>query len=135
MRTSSHATTSTREPSLPVSHLEPEISLRRRRSVILGLPDDDERRAASMPGMANTTTDERASADQVRRYAEQIRAAARDTGVTDVRLLDNGTLVIHSDDKGYRDVIELGLRVDDIVGTYVHIITDDAPAAEGARPL
>jgi len=88
-----------------------------------------------MPGMANTTTDERASADQVRRYAEQIRAAARDTGVTDVRLLDNGTLVIHSDDKGYRDVIELGLRVDDIVGTYVHIITDDAPAAEGARPL
>ena len=85
--------------------------------------------------MAHTTTDERASADRARRHAEQIRAVARDAGVTDVRLLDNGTLVIHSDDKGHLDVIKLGLRVDDIVGTYVHLITDDAPAAESARPL
>ena len=85
--------------------------------------------------MVRISVADRAIADQVRRQAEQIRAAARDIGATDVRLLDNRTVLIHAEDEGYRDVIELGLRVDEIVGTYVHIITDDAPAAEGARPL
>lgn len=88
-----------------------------------------------MSEVADTTVDARASADQVRRHADAIRAAAHDLGLSDVRMLDTGTVVIHSEDEGYHDVIELGLVLDEIVGTYVHIITDDVPAAEGARPL
>lgn len=86
--------------------------------------------------MADTTiTDRRASADEVRANADALKNAARDVGVTDVGVLDDGTLVVHSDDEGLRQVIDLVGRARQIVGGYVHVITDDVPAAEGARPL
>jgi hypothetical protein len=88
-----------------------------------------------MSDMANTAIDDRASAEQVREHADELRAAAHEIGVTDVRLLDNGVVVVHSDDPGYRHVIALVGRARDIVGSYVHVITDDVPAAVGAPPL
>lgn len=89
----------------------------------------------TMSVMAHTTVQDRASADDVRAHATELLAAAREAGVTDVRLHDDGTVVVHSDALGYRQVIALGLRARDIVGSYVHIITDDVQAAAGARPL
>jgi hypothetical protein len=86
--------------------------------------------------MADTaTTDRRASADEVRANADALKRVARDVGVTDVRILDDGTLVVHSDDDGLREVIALVGRARAIVGSYVHVITDDVPAAAGARAL
>lgn len=77
----------------------------------------------------------RAAADEVRAHADAVRQAAHECGATDVRLLDDGTLVVRSDDLGYRHVIALVGRAREIVGGYVHVITDDVPAAADARPL
>lgn len=86
--------------------------------------------------MTDTTiTDRRASADEVRANADALKSAARDVGVSDVGILDDGTLVVHSDDDGLRQVIDLVGRARQIVGSYVHVITDDVPAAEGASRL
>lgn len=82
-----------------------------------------------------TTTDRRASADEVRAHADALKNAAHEAGLTDVRILDDGTLVVHSDDEGLRQVIDLVGRARRIVDSYVHVITDDVPAAEGAHPL
>jgi hypothetical protein len=95
-----------------------------------------QRDGGSIGAMADTTiTDRRASADEVRANADALKNAARDVGVTDVRILADGTLVVHSDDEGLRQVIALVARARGIVGSYVHVITDDVPAAEGARSL
>jgi hypothetical protein len=85
--------------------------------------------------MANSTPDQRASADQVREHAAAVRQAAHDVGATDVRLLDSGTVVIHSEVDDYSQVLALVRRARRIVGQYVDVITDDVPAAVGARPL
>lgn len=86
--------------------------------------------------MADTTTADRgASAEEVRVHADALKRAAREVGVSDVRILDDGTLVVHSEDQGVREVIALVGRARPIVGWYVHVITDDVPAAEGALPL
>ncbi len=86
--------------------------------------------------MANTTTtDRRASAEQVRASAQDIKRAAAEVGVSDVRLHDDGTLVVHSEDPGLREVLALVKRARQLVGVYVHVITDEVPAAKGAQPL
>lgn len=82
-----------------------------------------------------TTTDRRASPDEVRANAHALKHIAREVGVTDLRILDDGTLVVHSDDQGPREVIALVGRARGIAGSYVHVITDDVAAAEGPRPL
>ena len=85
--------------------------------------------------MTKTVTDTRATASTVRCHADAIRAAAHESGVSDVRLLDDGTVVVHSDGDDYSQVLALVRRARRIVGQYVDVITDDVPAAEGARPL
>lgn len=85
--------------------------------------------------MARIAVDDRASAEQVREHVPEILAAARAAGVSNVRLHDDGTLVVRSDDPGYQQVIGLAGRAREIIGVYVHVITDDVPAAAGARPL
>lgn len=88
-----------------------------------------------MSYMTDVTSDERASAAQVRAHADQLHAAAHAAGLSNVRMHDDGTLVVHSPDPGYRQVVDLVRRARAITGTYVHVITDNVPAAEGARPL
>lgn len=86
--------------------------------------------------MARTTAaDRKASADDVRAHVEELRQLAAEVGVTDVRLRDNGSVVVHSDEPGYRQVIELTKRLSPIVGCYVHVITDDVPGAADAEAL
>lgn len=52
-----------------------------------------------------------------------------------MRLRSDGTLVVHSSGPGYRSVTRLAAAASDIVGTHVHVITDDVPAAADAREL
>ncbi|QBI18326.1 hypothetical protein ER308_01225 [Egibacter rhizosphaerae] len=85
--------------------------------------------------MTDVTSYERATAEQVRAHADQLRAAAQAAGLSNVRIRDDGTLVVHSPDPGYRQIFDLADRAEDIVGCYVHVIGDNVPAAEGARPL
>lgn len=82
-----------------------------------------------------SATDRKATAEEVRAYRQAIRQFATRNRFTDPRLRDDGTIVVHSEDPGYRAVLELSGFASSIVGTYVHVITDDAPAALGAQPL
>jgi len=47
----------------------------------------------------------------------------------------DGTVVVHSDEPGYRAVTRLSSALSELVGTYVHVITDDVPGADNAREL
>jgi hypothetical protein len=89
-----------------------------------------------MASMARATVaDRKASAAEVRAHADTLRQLAAEVGVTDVRLHANGTVVVHSEAPGYRQVIELAKRISPVVGCHVHIITDDVPAAADAQAL
>jgi predicted NBD/HSP70 family sugar kinase len=81
------------------------------------------------------TTDRKASAAEVRAHAESLRRIAQEVGVTDPRLRDDGTVVVHSEHPGYRDAVALSQRLSDLVGCYVHVITDDVPGAVDALPV
>lgn len=85
--------------------------------------------------MSEPTTEDRASAEMVRAHAQALRDAAHRAGVTDVRLRDDGALVVHATAPGYRQVIDLVGRARMITGAYVHVVTDDGPGIEGVRPL
>ena len=77
----------------------------------------------------NVVADRKATAAEVRVHAAAIRELAHRTGLGQPQLRDDGTLVVHSDEAGYRAVNRLSGEASRIVGTYVHVITDDAPAA------
>lgn len=79
--------------------------------------------------------DRKATSEEVRGHAETIRQLARKLGLGAPRLRDDGTLVIHSDDLGYRDANRFSAVASRVVGAYVHVITDDVPAAASARDL
>jgi hypothetical protein len=86
-----------------------------------------------MAAMARTTTaDRKASAAEVRAHADQVRRLATEVGVTDPRLRADGTVIVHSEQPGYRDVVRFSRRVSEAVGCYVHVITDDAPGVRDA---
>lgn len=85
--------------------------------------------------MAEPTTEDRASAAVVRTHADALRHAAHQAGLTDVRLRDDGALVVHAPEPGYRQVLDLVGRAREVTGSYVHVVTDDGPGAEDARPL
>ncbi|MDP9021427.1 MAG: hypothetical protein M3N57_01740 [Actinomycetota bacterium] len=82
-----------------------------------------------------TTTDRKASAEEVRKHAKALRALAAELGVDPVRVRDDGTVVVHADEPGYRQALEASARASALVGTYVHVITDDVPGAVDAQEL
>jgi hypothetical protein len=82
-----------------------------------------------------TTTDRKASADEVRKHAHALRAVAAELGVAPVAVRDDGTVVVHVDDPGYRQALDMSARATELVGVYVHVITDDVPGAADAREL
>lgn len=82
-----------------------------------------------------TTTDRKASAGEVRKHAAALRAVAAELGVAPVAVRDDGTVVVHADDPGYRQALDMSARASELVGVYVHVITDDVPGAADAREL
>jgi hypothetical protein len=86
--------------------------------------------------MVNTTTsDRKATAAEVRAHAQALRGLAAGSGLEAPRLRDDGTLVVRSSEPGYRLVLEFAGLAAAEVGAYVHVITDDAPAARATSPL
>jgi biotin operon repressor len=51
------------------------------------------------------------------------------------RLRDDGTVVVHSHDKGYRTVARLSAMASELIGSQIHVITDDVPGADDAPAL
>lgn len=86
--------------------------------------------------MANTaTTDRKATADEVRAHAQTLRGLAARSGLEAPRLRDDGTIVVRNSEPGYRRVLEFAGQAATEVGAYVHVITDDAPAARATSNL
>ena len=77
--------------------------------------------------------DRRASAREVSSHAADVRRLVAVVGLTDPRLRDDGTIVVHSDESGYRAVTRLSAILSELVGAYVHVITDDVPGAGAVR--
>lgn len=89
-----------------------------------------------MGGMAKaTSTDRKATVAELRAHADVVRRVAMETGVSDLRLRDDGALVVYSPKPGYGQVITLSRRLTEFVGAYVHVISNDAPAAASASAL
>lgn len=89
-----------------------------------------------LPVMPRTTaTDRKASADEVRTHTSALRELGSQIGVGPVRVRDDGTVVVHADKPGYRQALEFSARATDLVGSYVHVITDDVPGAARAEEL
>ncbi|MBW3576627.1 MAG: hypothetical protein KY462_02580 [Actinobacteria bacterium] len=82
-----------------------------------------------------TTTDRKASAEEVRKHADGLCSMAAELGVAPVGVRDDGTVVVHADEPGYRQALEMSERASALVGSYVHVITDDVPGAVDAQEL
>ncbi len=86
--------------------------------------------------MANpTVVDRKATSFEVESHAGAIRQLATNLGLSDPRLRSDGAMVVHSEEAGYRAVTRLSAAASELVGAYVHVITDDVPGAVGARDL
>jgi len=82
-----------------------------------------------------TTADRKSSAADVRAHAADVRRIAAQIGAGEPRVRPDGTVVVHSEQPGYRDVVVLSQRLTDVVGWYVHVITYDVLGADDAAPV
>jgi hypothetical protein len=71
----------------------------------------------------------------VKSHRAAIRQLTADLGLSSPRQRVDGTVVVHSDEAGYGAVTRLSTSASEIVGEYVHVITDDVPRALDAREL
>ncbi len=71
----------------------------------------------------------RASTAQLRKARRELLELAARHHVSDLRLTDDGTLVLHvDDDNTYRPVLKFVDEVTRFLGAEPHVVTDDAPA-------
>lgn len=80
-------------------------------------------------------TDRKAAEAEIRAHAEGLHRLATDLGLPAPQLRDDGTVVIHPTDVGYRTANRFSSAASKLVGAYVHVITDDVPGASAARDL
>ncbi len=83
----------------------------------------------------STVVDRQATSDEVATHAAAIGRLAADLGLSGLRLRRDGTVIVHTEEVGYRAVTRLSAAASDLVGAYVHVITDDVPGAFGAREM
>ncbi|PZS04046.1 MAG: hypothetical protein DLM56_07220 [Pseudonocardiales bacterium] len=83
--------------------------------------------------MSNTLSADRvASAAEVFARRDELRRLAARHGFTQARIADDGTLIVHVDEPGYRPIIRFSIDAATLLGAHVQTITDDVPAAVGA---
>ena len=80
-------------------------------------------------------SDRKATRDEVVAHAGDIRRLATELDLGEPMLREDGAVVVRSPESGYRLVTRLSAAASVLVGAYVHVITDDAPAAVGLREL
>jgi hypothetical protein len=74
--------------------------------------------------------DRKATEREIREHAHAVRSLVATFGLANPRLRSDGTVVVHSDEPGYRAVLRLSAAASGVVGAYVHVITDDSIEAE-----
>lgn len=81
-------------------------------------------------GVSETmVSDRRASWQEVAARRAELRAQAGACGLTAPRLRNDGAVIVHAPDAGYRLASRFADAAAGLVGTYVHVLTDDVPAA------
>ena len=87
-------------------------------------------------GMSDAlAADRKATRPEVVAHAESLRNQAAQLGLAPLRIRDDGTLILHSDQPGYKTANRLSAIASQVVGAYVHVITDDVPGATTAQEL
>ena len=79
--------------------------------------------------------DRKATQKEVAQHREAIRHLADGFGLTGARLRSDGAVVVHSPEGGYRNVFRLSAAASELVGRYVHVITDDVPGSTETNDL
>ena len=75
----------------------------------------------------------KANRDEVSAHRAEVRRLVGVLGLDNPRIRDDGTLIVHSHELGYRAAARLAAMASDVVGKDVHVITDDVPGAAGAQ--
>lgn len=83
----------------------------------------------------STVADRKATRDEVLPHRSAIRHLVTENGLSKPCLRDDGTVVVHNPEPGYRAVTRLSASASELVGTYVHVITDDVPGAHPTQEL
>lgn len=68
-------------------------------------------------------------------HGPAIREVAARIGRGDLRLRNDGAVVVHSAEPGYRAVTSLSAAASELVGAYVHVLTDDVSGALDTEEL
>ena len=68
-------------------------------------------------------------------HAAALLQLAADLGPSRPRRRRDGTVVVHSDEAGDLATTCLSATASELIGTYVHVIADDAPGATDAREV
>jgi hypothetical protein len=82
-----------------------------------------------------SVVDRKATSNDVSAHRAAIHDLASRGGLSHVRLRSDGTLVVHNPDAGYRAVLRLSAAASALVGTYVHVITDEVAGATSSQEL
>lgn len=78
--------------------------------------------------MANIVVDDRrASREEIVAHQAKLMELAEQRGLTNLRVRDDGALLVTAPEPGYRAVARFGGRASEIVGAHVYVITDDTP--------
>jgi hypothetical protein len=77
----------------------------------------------------------KASRDEVLAHRAAFCKLVRTLGLENPRIRNDGTVVVHSAEAGYRAVARLSSMASDILGRDVHVISDDVPGATDAQEL
>jgi hypothetical protein len=81
-------------------------------------------------------SDRRATWSEVAARRAELRRRALACGLREPRLREDGSIIVHSPEPGYRSTGRFSAEASAVVGTYVHVVTDDVPAAAGtSSPL
>ncbi|HLI53812.1 MAG TPA: hypothetical protein VKU88_05770 [Acidimicrobiales bacterium] len=73
-----------------------------------------------------------ATADQLRTARQQLREMAARLELSNLRVADDGTLLVHVDvdgNPGYRPVIKFVNQATDLLGAVPRVVVDSAPGA------
>lgn len=82
------------------------------------------------------TTDRRATKSEIEATRDRLRQLAHACGLDNARLRDDGAIVIHSQNPGYLRIGRYATEAAAIVGSYVHVVTDDVAGSESSsEPL
>ncbi|MCA1846996.1 MAG: hypothetical protein LC792_28150 [Actinobacteria bacterium] len=80
--------------------------------------------------MAKTVTDRTATRAEVLGERRRLVELAAEHGLGQPRVDGRGTVIVHSNEPGYRQLARYATDAATLVGVWVNVITDDVPAAE-----